>query len=132
MLPFYSGSSDFAPKAEFSNITGLFELSGVSRPENVSVFYNQLIDWLKAFENEDLSTRKFPRKEITMNFKLTYFNSASSKYIFQMLEIVKSWSKFGIIPAINWYYEESDDKMLDDGQDLADALEYDFNYIPLS
>jgi hypothetical protein len=132
MLPFYSGSSDFAPKAEFSNITGVFELSGVSRPENVSAFYNQLIDWLKAFESEVLSTRKFPHKNITMNFKLTYFNSASSKYIFQMLEIIKSWSKFGIIPAINWYYEESDDKMLDDGQDLSDALECDFNYIPLS
>jgi hypothetical protein len=132
MLPFYSGSSDFTPKAEFSNLSGVFELTGVSRPENVSAFYNQLIDWLKAFEQDCLHSGIWPSHEITMDFKLTYCNSASSKYIFQMLEIIMSWERHGIIPVINWYYDENDDKMKDDGQDLADALEYNFNYIPLS
>jgi hypothetical protein len=132
MLPFYSGSSDFAPKAEFSCLTGLFELSGVSRPENVSAFYSQLIDWLKAFEQDCHHSGKWPGNGITMNFKLTYCNSASSKYLFQILEIILSWKRYGIVPVINWYYDESDDKMRDDGQDLADALEYDFNYLPLS
>jgi hypothetical protein len=131
MLPFYSGSSDFTPKAELSNLTGLFELSGVSRPENVSAFYNQLIDWLKAFEQECLQTGQWSGREITVNFKLTYCNSASSKYIYQMLEIIKAWKKYGIPTVVNWYYDESDDMMRDDGQDLAEALEYEFNYIPL-
>jgi len=132
MLPFYSGSSEFAPKAEFSNLTGLFELSGVSRPENVSSFYSQLIDWLKAFEQDCLHSGVWPVNGIKMNFKLTYCNSSSSKYIYQMLEIILSWKQFGVVPVINWYYDESDDKMKDDGQDLADALESDFNYLPLN
>jgi hypothetical protein len=131
MLPFYSGSSDFSPRAEFSNLTGLFELSGVSRPENVSAFYNQLIDWLRAFEKDSIQNGTWPEKGITVNFKLTYCNSASSKYIFQILEILLGWRKYGITPVINWYYDESDDMMRDDGQDLADALEYKFIYIPL-
>ncbi len=132
MLPFYSGSSDFSPRAEFSNTTGLFELAGVSRPENVSAFYSQLIDWLKLFEQESVHSGAWPGNGITFNFKLTYCNSASSKYIFQILEIILSWKRFGIQPVINWYYDESDDKMKDDGQDLADALEYNFNYLSLS
>jgi hypothetical protein len=131
MLPFYSGSSDFTPKAEFSNLSGLFELSGVSRPENVSAFYSNLIDWLKSFEQDSRQKGTWPENGITLNFKLTYCNSASSKYIFQMLEIILAWKKFGITPVINWYYDESDDMMRDDGQDLAEALEFDFNYIPL-
>jgi hypothetical protein len=131
MLPFYSRSSDFSPRAEFSNLTGLFELSGVSRPENVSEFYNQLIDWLRAFEKDSMQKGTWPEKGITVNFKLTYCNSASSKYIFQILEILLGWRKYGITPVINWYYDESDDMMRDDGQDLADALEYEFIYIPL-
>jgi hypothetical protein len=130
MLPFYSGSTDFSPKAEFSNLTGLFELSGVSRPENVSAFYSQLIDWMRAFENDCIQKGAWP-EGITVNFKLTYCNSASSKYIFQILEILLGWRKYGITPVINWYYDESDDMMRDDGQDLADALESEFNYIPL-
>jgi hypothetical protein len=130
MLPFYSGSTDFSPKAEFSNLTGLFELSGVSRPENVSAFYSQLIDWLRAFENDCIQKGTWP-EGIIVNFKLTYCNSASSKYIFQILEILLGWRKYSITPVINWYYDESDDMMRDDGQDLADALEFEFNYIPL-
>ncbi len=132
MLPFYSGSSEFAPKAEFSNLTGLFELSGVSRPENVSAFYSQLIGWLKAFEQESIQKNTWPPNGVTMNFKLTYCNSASTKYIFQMLEAIISWEKYGLKPVINWYYDENDDNMRDDGQDLADALDYDFNYLILS
>jgi len=27
-----------------------------------------------------------------------------------MLEIVISWVKYGIMPVINWYYDEGDDK----------------------
>jgi hypothetical protein len=131
MLPFYSGASDSAPKAEFSHHTGLFELTGVSRPENVSAFYSQLIDWLRTFEQECRKSGKWLSPAITVNFKLTYCNSASSKYIYQMLEIITSWKEFGINPVINWYYDESDDKMRDDGQDLSDALEYDFNYFAL-
>jgi len=132
MLPFYSGATDFAPKATFSNQTGLFELSGMSRPENVSSFYGLLIDWLKEFEQECVHAGKWPSSGITVNIKLTYCNSASTKYIFQMLEIIIAWRKYGIVPAINWYYDEGDDKMLDDGQDLSDALEFEFKYVPLN
>lgn len=132
MLPFYSGSSEFVPKAEFSNLTGIFELSGVSRPENVSAFYIQLMDWLKAFEQDCLQSGKWPANGIVMNFKLTYCNSSSSKYIYQMLEIMLSWKQFGVTLVINWYYDENDDNMKEDGQDLADALECDFNYLLLN
>ena len=131
MNTFYYEASDYAPRANFNNKTGIFELEGISRPENVSAFYSHLINWLKDFEQQYLATGKKPDNDIIMNFKLTYYNSASSKYILQMLEIMKSWITFGIKPKINWYYDESDEKMLEDGQDLADALEYDFNFYPL-
>lgn len=131
MLPFYAGPTEFTPKTELSNLTGVFEFTGVSRPENVSDFFKQLIDWLKAFEQSCTETGKWPEKGITINFKLTYCNSASSKYIYQLLEIILTWEKYGIQPVINWYYDESDDSMRDDGMDIADALEYEFNYIAM-
>ena len=132
MLPFYTGSTGNTPKAEFSNTTGVFELTGISNPENVSLFYNQIIDWLKEFEQLCTSTGKWPDNGITVNFNLTYCNSASSKYLYKVLEIIKAWVKVGVTLVVNWYYDESDDKMLDDGQDIAEALDYEFNYIPLS
>jgi hypothetical protein len=132
MNTFYYEASDYAPKANFNHKTGIFELEGVSRPENVSAFYTHLINWLKEFENQYVVPGNIPNNEINISFKLTYCNSASSKYILQMLEIIKSWIRSGITLKINWYYDESDDKMLEDGQDLADAIEYEFNFYPLS
>ena len=88
--------------------------------------------WLKAFEQECLQSGAWPTQPITLNVKLTYCNSASSKYIYQILETIISWERYGNKPVINWYYDEGDDKMRDDGQDMADAFEYEFNYFPQS
>ena len=35
----------------------------------------------------------------------------------------------GINIKIDWFYEEGDDKMMEDGEDLAEAIELKFNYI---
>jgi len=131
MLPFYAGASEYTPKTELSNHTGIFEFSGVSRPENVSEFYNKLINWIREFEQHCIGTGKWPENGITVNFKLTYCNSASSKYIYQLLEMILGWMKYGIKPVVNWYFDENDDTMRDDGMDIADALDYEFNFLPM-
>jgi hypothetical protein len=130
MLPFHSDPTEFFPRVELSSQTGVFEISGVSRPENGAVFYARIIEWLNAFELACAEAGRWPVDKIIMNFRLTYCNSSSTKYIFQILEILLSWKRFGIVPEVNWYYDESDDKMRDDGQDLADALDSAFNFYP--
>jgi hypothetical protein len=132
MKTFFTASTEFTPKAAFNGENGLFELEGVSRPENVSGFYEPLIQWIKNFEEDCCNEVIWPVTRIRTDIKLTYCNSASSKYIYQLLEIIVSWKKYGLYPLINWYYDESDDKMKDDGQDLSDALEYPFVYIPVN
>jgi len=84
------------------------------------------------FEQQCTTKGKWPDNGITVNFKLTYCNSASTKYLYQMLEIIRTWMKAGVTLVVNWYYDDNDDKMLDDGQDIAEALDCEFNYIPLS
>jgi hypothetical protein len=130
MLPFYAGPTDFTPKAELS-LSGVFEFTGISRPENVSAFFNQITDWLKEFEQNGLENGKWPDGGIKVNFKLTYCNSASSKYIYQILEFIIGWMKHGLKPTINWYYDENDDTMKEDGMDIAESLDYEFNFLPL-
>jgi len=132
MKPFYYESSDYAPRVDFNSLTGVFELEGISRPENVSAFYIDLIGWLKEYEQGWCKTGKAAETGIVLNIKLTYCNSASSKYILQATEIIVSWKKYGILPKINWYYDESDEKMKEDGQDLSDALDYSFNFVSLT
>ena len=124
--------SDYTPRVTFLVETGHLEISGISRPEDVAGFYEEPLEWLGRFEEFVLkSENKYEVQNLQFNFKLSYFNSSSSKYIIQMLRHIKNIIDHGIDVGINWYYEEGDEKMLEDGEDLAEAVEMEFNYIEI-
>ncbi|MCK4747915.1 MAG: DUF1987 domain-containing protein [Bacteroidales bacterium] len=124
--------TDFTPKVAFLAEAGHLELSGISRPEDVAGFYEELLQWLGEFEEFVLkSEHKYEVQELRFIFNMSYFNSSSSKFIIQMLRHVKNLIDQGIDIKIDWFYEEGDEKMMEDGEDLADAVELEFNYIEL-
>ena len=125
--------TDFTPKVAFLAEAGHLELSGISRPEDVAGFYEELLQWLGEFEEFVLkSEHKYEVQELRFIFNMSYFNSSSSKFIIQMLRHVKNLIDQGIDIKIDWFYEEGDEKMMEDGEDLADAVELEFNYIELA
>ena len=125
-------ATDFTPKVNFILETGQLEISGISRPEDVAGFYEEPLNWLSRFEETILkSEKRYEFQDLHLIFQLSYFNSSSSKYIIQMLRHIKNLIGQGIPVTIDWFYEEGDEKMLEDGEDLAEAVELDFNYIEL-
>lgn len=125
--------TDFTPKVNFIVDTGYLELAGVSRPEDVAGFYEEILDWLKELENSvvEKSALRYNLAELKLEIKLSYFNSSSSKYLIMMLRHFKNLIDSGIQVKIDWFYEEGDDKMMEDGEDLAEAVELEFNYIEM-
>ncbi len=124
-------ATDFTPSVNFQIQSGLLELSGVSRPEDVAGFYQGPLEWLSKLE-ESIQSRpefKYEIPQLRFSFKMRYFNSGSSKYMIQMLRKLRNLIRFGVDVKIDWYFEEGDDKMQDDGEDLAEAVELNFNYI---
>lgn len=121
-------ATDFTPKVTFIAETGHLELSGISRPEDVAGFYEEPLEWLAGFEESVLKSDRYEVQELRFSFKMSYFNSTSSKYIIQMLRHVRNLIDQGTDVKIDWYYEEGDEKMLEDGEDLAEAVELEFNY----
>jgi len=122
--------TDFTPGVSFNPASNELVFEGVSRPENASEFYSQIIDWVVTYEsslykNHVLASKKF---DVHITFKFSYFNSASSKMIYQLLESVKRISMMGYKIIINWYSEEGDDQMLEDGEELSEALDIPFNF----
>lgn len=125
-------ASEFTPKVTFMVESGHLELSGISRPEDVAGFYDELLEWIGNFEDSLLkSGKKYEVQNFRFIFKMSYFNSSSSKYIIQMLHHIKNLKDHGIEIIIDWYYEEGDEKMMEDGEDLAEAVALEFNYIEL-
>lgn len=124
-------ATDFTPFVIFQIESGHLEISGVSRPEDVAGFYEGPLGWLSNLEEyiQNKPEYKYELPELRFSFKMTYFNSGSSKYILQILRTLRNLIRIGIDIKIDWYFEEGDDKMQDDGEDLAEAVELNFNYI---
>jgi len=91
----------FTPNVHFDGSNGACSLSGESYLEDSFAFYEMLINWLhEYFEQKD---------NLSMNFKLTYFNTSSSRAIIDMLRILKSYREKGKTVGISWYYPDPDD-----------------------
>jgi hypothetical protein len=101
-----------SPDIDFDVNTGILLISGQSFMENSHIFYDPVLKWLKQF------VLVFKNK-IVLNFKLTYFNSGSSKNIYTMLEILKKFENNGGTLEINWFYVEADTDIKEDFEDLA-------------
>jgi len=123
--------TDFTPRVSYILESGYLELSGISRPENVAGFYEEPLHWLAELEDSILNRSEFKYEVSELNFviKLSYFNSSSSKYLIMMLRHLKNLIDAGIQVKIDWYFEEGDEKMQEDGEDIAAAVDLEFNYI---
>ncbi|MEM4251402.1 MAG: DUF1987 domain-containing protein, partial [Candidatus Bathyarchaeia archaeon] len=61
--------------------------------------------------------------------KLDYFNTSSSKCILNILEMLEDAHAKGRKVDLNWYYQEEDDDMLENGQEFAEDMSLQFNFI---
>jgi len=110
------------PLVYFDPNRGLLELRGKSSPENAINFYHNLLTSLEKYA-------MYGNRDIVANFKYEYFNTNSSKCIFDIFRRLIKIREEGRAIATNWYYEEFDDDMLEAGEDYADLLGVDFNFI---
>jgi len=114
--------TDDTPKVILDKNSNLFEISGRSLPEDVNMFYEPILKWIEQYTEQ-------PNPETIFNFKLEYFNTASSKVILDILlkfeEVVEKGQKV----LIKWHYHEDEEDMLEAGEEYADIVEIPFEYV---
>jgi Ser-tRNA(Ala) deacylase AlaX len=72
-----------------------------------------------------------PTETTEINFKLEYFNTTSSKMIFEVLKIAESLIKDGHKVNLNWYYEKEDPDLKDEGLLISSNLDVKLNFIEI-
>lgn len=132
MNPLIIEATEFTPKVWFEPNFHIFEISGYSRPENVSGFYAPVVDYIQSYEKNVLN-HLAPDNTIDfeINLKLKYFNSASSKYIIDIIDKLVKLNKKGLKTKLNWYYDQEDEVILEAGEDLSEILDVSFHYIEI-
>lgn len=122
MEPLIIKATDSTPNVTLDKAHGIFEISGNSLPENVMAFYDPIMKWILAYVKE-------PNPSTTFVFKLTYFNTASSKTIFSLLSSLEPIIEKGCKVQIDWCYMEVDEDTLDAGKEYASVVKLPFNFL---
>ncbi len=112
------------PSISFDLEKGTLEISGRSIPENPIEFYTPLFDALDKYEEGLLPLT-------TVDIKLDYFNSSSSKCILDVLKKLEEINQKGSKVTINWHYEEEDENMLTVGEDFNGIIDLPFVMIKI-
>jgi len=106
-----------------------FTFQGESRPENAPGFFDPVLNWLKSYKNS--IERKENRIELKVIFKLDYFNSTSTKYIVDIVKILKTIGDSSMVDLdIKWYYKEIDEDIKESGIELSEWTDLKIDMIP--
>jgi len=115
------GTED-TPKIILDAGNDILEISGRSLPEDVSSFYEPVLNWLSEYAEN-------PSKKTIFNFKLTYFNTASSKLLLDILMKLEEMNEKGQDVLIRWHYPEDDEDMAEAGEEYADIVDVPFEQV---
>ncbi len=110
------------PTLSFNFEKGELDISGRSLPEHSIEFYKEAMQWLdKYIEN--------PKPETVVNVQLEYFNTSSSKVILDIFKKIELLHSKGNKATVNWYYEEDDTDMQEQGETFAEIIKVPIKHI---
>jgi len=107
-------ASQHTPSINF-DANGILSIKGKSYSENTFEFYEPIMSWIEEYFNGNC------KEKTILNFELIYFNSSSSKVLFDIFDIFEKNLKNSNI-VINWFYDEEDESSMEDGEDFQDSF----------
>ncbi len=103
---------------------GKMKFRGRSIPEDVSIFYEDILGWIRGYSEK-------PAAYTEIDVEMEYLNSGTSKYMLKILKLIKEIDNNGFDLKINWIYEEGDDDILERGEYYASILDLKISFIEL-
>lgn len=98
-------------------------ISGRSLPENAPLFYDSIFEWVKEYLDKANKLQ-----ETVFEFKLEYFNTSSSKVIYEMLKLL---SQLPLL-EVRWHYETDDEDLLEAGEEFSELIPATFKFIEIN
>ncbi len=130
MNPLYISAGQNTPEIKFLPEEDLYIITGNSAPEDVRALYYPVIDWFSKFSAEIKSNPGyFSGRQIVLRIDLKYFNSASAKFLYDIIMELRNITGTGIPVAVKWYYDKDDSDMMEAGKDISNIVEMEFEYI---
>jgi len=115
MNPIVISATEDTPGVRLDAASDIFEISGRSLPEDVIKFYKPILDWIDEYAQS-------PNANTVFDFKLSYFNTASSKIILDILMKLEGMHDAGKSVNIKWHFPSDDEDMEEAGNEYAEIV----------
>lgn len=114
--------TEHTPGVDFNPATGKLMLSGRSLPENALAFYDPVFEWLDTY-------LEIAAPLTELHVDLDYLNSISHKMVLEIMKNTRKVLEQGKNMQVKWYYEEEDEKMMEEGKAIASEFEIPIDLI---
>jgi hypothetical protein len=108
----YIAETPSSPEIDFNYSSHLLSMRGESYPENAAKFYGPVLHSLNGYL-DSLSGQR-----VEFQIALTYFNSSSTKVLYNIMRALDEAAARDNLITVNWYYDEEDDTIHEIGQEL--------------
>ena len=122
MIRFQSEGDEFSPHITLNKEEGIFVISGRSFSENIFDIYEPVIAWLLDYEKD-------PNNETVFVFDMDYFNSSTSKFFVDILNILSKIQAKGKNVKIIWNYAPEDSIVEERGIEYSELFNIPFKII---
>lgn len=111
---FYLAPTPTSPEVDFQFATHTLSLRGESYPENAAAFYGDAIQALKTYLAGGRG------RQIAVHIALAYFNSSSTKMLFNIIAALDDAVAAGDEVTLHWFHDAEDDVIMEFGQGLSE------------
>jgi len=125
MVTYFKKATKTTPAIRINTAEHVFEIEGVSRPEDVRAFYGEIMPVLE----KALVEHQGINEPFLLSFKLYYFNSSSAKFIADIMVLAKETCNEGTPCTFRWHYHQDDEDMLEVGEEFSEMAGVAFHYI---
>ena len=104
---------------------GVIIIKGRSMNKNATEFYKQIESWIDVYINN-------PANLTRVDIYMEYFNGINSMIFNSLLKKISDIKLKDKKFIINWYYEEDDEDILAQGENISSVLDIPINLIKIS
>lgn len=117
----YLKPTEETPEIIFDKDKPEFRVTGKSYMEDATAHYNMVLAWLNLYRQE-------PNSSTIFKFELEYVNTASSKIVHDILDILDNMYLDGTNVFVEWHYYEEDEDMEELGKEFEEIYEVPFKF----
>jgi hypothetical protein len=112
-----------AKTLEVNCLPGKINFTGCSITNDPKVFFTPIKNWVRDY------TKK-PEKLTEVNLKFDYIDTASVKYVFEILTELKEVNeRKGYSVIVNWFFDYDDPEILELGEIIQSKIGIPFNFV---